>query len=67
MINYVREDDLASALVTPSVSPLNTPSPTVTPPADVYQVVISGPTVLQLGEGGVWTATVYKNGIARME
>ncbi len=54
----------ASALVTPSVTSSNTPSPTVTPPADVYQVVISGPTVLQPGEGGLWTATVYKNGVA---
>jgi len=57
----------ASPSATPSATPSNAPSPTVTPPADVYQVVISGPTVLQLGEGGVWTATVYKNGIARME
>jgi hypothetical protein len=53
----------ASASATPSAAPSNTPSPTVTPPADVYQVVISGPTVLQPGEGGIWTATVYKNGI----
>ncbi len=54
----------ASASATPSATPSNTPSPTVTPSADVYQVVISGPTVLQPGEGGFWTATVYKNGVA---
>ena len=49
----------ASSSVTPSVTPSNTPS--VTPSADVYQVVVSGPTNTQYGL--TWTATVYKNGV----
>lgn len=48
-----------SASASASVTPSNTPS--VTPSADVYQVVVSGPTN---GEyGAVWTATIYKNGV----
>ena len=48
-----------SASASVSVTPSNTPS--VTPSADVYQVVVSGPTN---GEyGAVWTATIYKNGV----
>lgn len=53
----------ASASATSSITPLVTPAGTPTPGA-VYQVVISGPTVLNPGEGGLWTATVYKNGLA---
>ena len=51
----------ASASARPSATPSNTPSPTVTPPADVYQVVVSGPTNTQYGL--TWTAMVYKNGV----
>jgi hypothetical protein len=51
----------ASPSATPSATPSNAPSPTVTPPADVYQVVVSGPTNTQYGL--TWTATVYKNGV----
>ena len=49
---------------TPTVTPTATPAPapSATPP-DVYQVVISGPSVLQPGQGGTWIATVYKNGV----
>jgi hypothetical protein len=48
-----------SASASASVTPSNTPS--VTPSADVYQVVVSGPTDGQYG--AVWTATIYKNGV----
>jgi hypothetical protein len=47
----------------PACNPTPTPAPSATP-QDAYQVAISGPTVLQPGEGGFWTATVYKNGVA---
>jgi hypothetical protein len=51
----------ASASVTPSNTPSVTPSPTVTPPAYVYQVVVSGPTDTRYG--ATWTATFYLNGV----
>jgi hypothetical protein len=47
---------------TPSATPSNAPLPTVTPQPS-YQVTISGPSVLQEGQGGAWVATVYKNGV----
>jgi len=48
-----------SASASASVTPSNTAS--ATPSADVYQVVVSGPTDGQYG--AMWTATIYKNGV----
>jgi hypothetical protein len=53
-----------SSTTTPTVTPSATPPPAPSAtPQDVYQVVISGPNVLQPGQGGTWIATVYKNGV----
>jgi len=50
-----------TANATTSASTSASVSPSVTPSADVYQVVVSGPTDSQYGS--MWTATVYKNGV----
>ncbi len=50
-----------TANATTSASTSASVSPSVTPSADVYQVVVSGPTDSQYG--AMWTATVYKNGV----
>ena len=56
----------ASASATPKAAPTAVPTaaPTIpTATTDAYNVVITGPTTIQPGQGGAWTVIVFKNGV----
>ena len=56
----------ASASATPKAASTAVPTaaPTIpTATTDAYNVVITGPTTIQPGQGGAWTVIVFKNGV----